>query len=311
MDGQDSDLGPDQRLAALAARQFGVFDLVDARACGFGSGAIDRRVANGRWLRLHRSVYALGHAQLTVEGRRFAAVRACGRRAVLSHRSAAATWGLVAPGGSIHVTIPDDVRRSPPSPICVHTSAALGPDAVTRIGPLPVTTVARTLVDLAPSLTPRRLEDAVNQAELLGLYDGWALHAMLDAHPTRAGVAALRALLADLRGVGAPRTRSELERAFLELCDTYNLPTPAANARVHGVEVDFFWPEANLVVETDGWMYHRMPGRREADAAKRLALEAAGLRVIVLTWRQVVDKPAATAAALRAVLTEVPPHPGR
>jgi len=220
MDAQDTTFTPDRRLAELAAGQFGVFDLEDARACGFTRGAIAHRVRTKRWLRQYASVYAPGHDRLTIEGR----------------------W-LAAPDGG--------PRRLPP-PIRGHRSSLFDERHATTLGPLPLTTVARTLVDLA---------------------DG-----------------------------GAARARSALEVRFLALCDAYGLPRPVANATIAGREVDFHWPGTRLVVETDGWAPHRMPGRREADAAKRLALEAAGFHVVVVTWTQVTHETAATAAALLAVL---------
>jgi hypothetical protein len=290
----------ERRLAALAARQFGVFDLRDARECGLQRGTIGRRVASGRWVRLYRGVYALGHDRLTQEGRWLAACRACGRDAVLSHRSAAAAWGLMAAGRArIDVTVPRSSLPRGHDGVRAHRSRIV---EATRLGPIPLTTVALTLLDLAPSMTPRALEELISQADLLRIYDGRAVRATLDAHSRRPGAPKLRALLDRLHGSGAARVRSKLETRFLELCDAHGLPAPQANTIINGHEVDFHWPGTRIVVETDGWQHHRMPLRREADHGKRLELEAAGYRVIPLTWRQVTETPGPTAARLRCIL---------
>jgi very-short-patch-repair endonuclease len=304
MGASDSDLSPDMRLAALAAAQFGVFDRADAAACGLGRGAMARRIERGRWVRLHAGVYALGHAQLRIEGRWLAAVRACGAGAVLSHGDAAAAWDLVVVAGTrVAVTIPPQARRNPdPRRIRVRARALVSGIDTTTLGPIAITTVGRTLLDLAEDLTERRLEAAISEADLRGVYDGREVRAVLAAHPTRRGSAKLNGILAELAGVGVPRTRSEMEIRLRELCDACHLPQPAVNAVVDGKEVDAYWPAADLIVETDGWAFHRMPGRREADAAKRLALEAAGHRVVVLTWAQITGRPRATADALRRLL---------
>jgi len=294
----------DRQLAALAAGQFGVFSRDQAVCLGFHRGHIAHRIDTRRWLRLHRTVYALGHAELRHEGRWLAAVLACGPDAVLSHRSAAAAWGLQAPGAArIDVSTTRRTGRAAPSGVRLHRLRSLDPDDRTRLGPIPITTIGRTLLDLAPTSSPRALEELINQADLLRRYDGRAVRALLDAHPHRAGSPKLRTLVDRLEDDGgAARTRSELEVRFLQLCDDHGLPRPQINATVAGREVDFFWPACGVVIETDGWAHHRMPGRREADAAKRLALEAAGLRVVPITWAQVADDSARTATALRAVL---------
>jgi hypothetical protein len=304
MDASHSDLSPDHRLAALAAKQFGVFDLTDAAGCGFGRGAIASRIKARRWLRVHPRVYALGHAQLTIEGHRPAAIRACGPGAVLSHEDAAAAWGMrPSTGTRFEVTVPGGARRQPDRRnIRVHSSTVLDAGHRTRLGPIPITTVARTLIDIAPRLTLRTLEDAISQADLRGRFDGHEVRAILAAHPTRAGAPLLRTVLDGLEGVGVPRTRSEMEIRFREFCDANGLPQPAVNAIVDGDEVDFRWPGTNVIVETDSWSYHRMPRRREFDATKRLGLEAAGYRVLALTWAQIAARPGPTAAALRQVL---------
>lgn len=293
----------DSTLAELAAAQFGVFDLADARRCGFGRRAVARRLESRRWIRLYRGVYALGHAQLRLEGRWLAAVRACGPGAVLSHHNAATAWDLRPPRCTrIHVTVPFGVRRNPGRQVKVHETRALPPSEVTAIGPIPVTTVARTLLDLAPELEPRHLEAVISEADLRQIYDGRAVHAVLAAHPNRAGARVLRATLDRLAGAGVPRTRSEMEIRMRAFCDAYGLPQPAVNAVIDGAEVDFYWPGTAVIVETDSWRHHRMPGAREADAVKRLELGAAGYHVLSLTWDQITGHPRRTAAALRRVL---------
>jgi very-short-patch-repair endonuclease len=203
--------------------------------------------------------------------------------------------------GSVEVTIPRSSLPQGLDGVRVHRSIRV---EVATAGTLPVTTIGRTLLDLAPTFSLRALEGLINQAELLRLYDGCKIGALLAAHPQRPGAPKLRSLLARLRDVGTQRARSKLEVRFLELCDAHDLPSPRANVVINGHEVDFHWRGTRLIVETDSYKHHRMPADREADAAKRLELEGAGYRVIPLTWRQVTETPAATAASLRRLLAQ-------
>jgi putative AbiEi antitoxin of type IV toxin-antitoxin system/uncharacterized protein DUF559 len=293
----------DAAIAALAARQHGVVSAAQLYALGLGRGAIAWRVRIGRLHRVHHGVYAVGHPRLTVRGRYWAAVLACGGAdaAVLSHRSAAALWELLpAPSGKVDVT---SLRRSTSNvALRVHRGTTLRPDDVARQDDgLPVTSVARTLIDLADVLTPQRLRRACHQAEILRLLDAAVLEQTLTRHPGRR-TTGLRTILADLATTGPHVTRSELEERFLSLITQFGLPQPLVNQTVHGYEVDFLWPGQRLIAEVDGAATHLTPTAFERDRRRDAALQVAGFRVVRFTWRQIIEEPSAVAATVRALL---------
>jgi hypothetical protein len=251
----------DRDVALLAAAQHGVVAYRQLRECGLRRQAIAYRAARGRLIELYPAVYALGHAQLRREGRRLAAVLHGGGDAVLSHTDAAAHWGLMATEGiRIHVTTPRRSGREPAGSVHLHRVGTLGRDEVTTHDGVPVTTVARTIVDLAATKRPRVLEDVIAQADRLQLFDLVELRRVIDAHPRQRGRRALLTLLDDLAGAAPAHLRSPAERALLEVCDEAGIPAPLANVWVAGFEVDFVWPQAWLIVEVDGFSYHSMPG---------------------------------------------------
>jgi Protein of unknown function (DUF559) len=292
----------DREIERLATWQHGVIARPQLLAAGLGRGAIDKRVQKRRLVAVHPGVYALGHAALRREGWWMAAALAYGGRAVLSHHTAAAAWELRPSRSRIDVSLVTADGRRSKAGTRLHRVRSLPDDERARLGPLPVTSLARTLLDLAPLLTVHHVEQAIHRAGVHGSFDLVAVRQVLDRHRGKAGAPRLAALLARLHGAAAELTRSELEIAFLALCDRYALPRPVANARIHGFEVDFHWPGTRLIVETDG-RHHAMPAQRERDHDKRLILEAAGWRVIGLTFTQVTADAARTAARLRAVLT--------
>jgi Transcriptional regulator, AbiEi antitoxin len=255
--------GPrDGVIASLAARQHGVVGRSQLAQLGFGSGAIHHRVAVGRLHRLHSAVYAVGHTRLTDRGRWMAAVLACGSGALLSHQSAGALWGLRPTSRtSIDVTAPGRTRALS-SGISVHRVRHRHPDDWCVRDRIPVTSVARTLLDLAESVSPTQLRRAFEDADRLELIDMRAIEQLLDRSRGRRGLKPLAALLATHRGP-APPIRSELERLFLDLCHRADLPPPTVNAHVEGLEVDALWPEQRLIVELDGYAFHhdRAPSR--------------------------------------------------
>lgn len=163
---------------------------------------------------------------------------------------------------------------------------------------IPVTSPARTLLDLAVTVSPKRLERAVNEADVLDLIDPDSLGAYVEGRSGVPGAPALRALL-------DPQTfrltRSGLERAFLPLCRRTGLPVPQTRAVVNGFEVDFFWPDLGLVVETDGGRYHRTQGQQTRDRRRDQAHAAAGLTALRFTDWQVVREPDAVARTLREI----------
>lgn len=218
-----------------------------------------------------------------------AAVLACGDRAVLSHASAAAAWDLLSVGsGLVHVTVPGDSGRARRSGVRVHRSRTLTPAQTTVHRGIPITTRERTIIDLARRLKGRPLEQLLNRAEP---------HADFDTL-RRVRSPSLQAVLS---GYTVSVTRSELENAFLTLCDDHGLPRPDTNAHIEGIEVDFVWRDARLIVEVDGYAYHRSPSAFERDRERDAILTTSGWRVLRFTHAQVTGRPEWVAAvALRA-----------
>ena len=287
----------DHELARLADRQEGVFALWQLpRSAAPG---VRERARGQRLTRMHAGVYTYGHRRLTVDGHRMAAVLACGPTAVLSHASAAAAWELLATGQlRIDVTVPGTSRRSARR-IRVHRTRDLPADEITKLHGVPITTVTRTLCDLAGVLPRRRLLKAVEQAERNGTLNLPALSAAIEAQPTRRGTAALRAILAEY--APAPRSRSDLERDFLFLVADAGLPPPLLNQRVADYEVDIFWPQWRLVVELDSRSYHSDPGAFERDPVRDARLQQARCRVLRVTWKRATHQASAVVADIRAL----------
>jgi hypothetical protein len=298
---------PDQALAALAERQKGVVSHVQALACGLSEKQIRVRLARGSLHRVHRGVYAVGHRALTRDARWLAATMACGEGAVLSHVTAAFVWGLRrGHAGLIDVTVARGGRRAPAG-VRLHRVGTLGAEDRTRSDALPVTTVARTLFDLATVLPQRALERALEEAEARHL-DTTRLPTLLAAHPHKHGAPKLRAALEMHGDGGATLTKSDLEEMFLTLCDDHGLPRPSVNTIVCGYEVDCCWPEAGLVVELDSRRHHMATAAFERDRVRDARLAAQGWRTVRVTYRRMTWDAAGAARDVRAVLTERDPR---
>jgi very-short-patch-repair endonuclease len=186
-------------------------------------------------------------------------------------------------------------EKNSPGAVIVHRSP-LPPDHVTVRQGIPITTVARTLVDLADCCSRRELERLIDEAIFLG----WSLSSLQPLRGRR-GVGQLSDVLAE-HIAGSTRTRSELEERLLALCRSYRLPQPLVNHTVEGYECDFVWPAARLIVETDGWAAHGRRATREKDLARDAELATAGWRVIRLTWRRLAREPEAVVAQLARLL---------
>lgn len=293
--------GLDERIARIAGRQHGVVARRQMLAAGISTSAIRHRVASKRLHPVYPRVYAVGHPLLLPRARYMAAVLACGRGAVVSHRDAAALLGLLSTGsGLVEVTTPHLGMRRRPG-IAVRRTRSLPDDETTTSEGIPCTTVARTLVDIAGCEPPRRLRRALEQSLVLGLFDLRPMRVALERARGRRGTGTLRRLLEEISGE-PPFTRSELERRFLELVRKAGLPLPVVNSFVVGHQVDFHWPPWRLVVETDGRAFHGHALAFHEDRRRDLELELAGWRVVRVTWRQVVTEPRRLAMLLRARL---------
>jgi very-short-patch-repair endonuclease len=275
-------------LTQLASRQYGVVSRAQLSALGRERGWIQRAVAGGRLLRLHRGVYALGHSAPRDETTWLAAVLACGTGAVLSHTSAGALWY----GGRWRipeVTVPHHRRVRG---VVTHQGRLTRADRVLRMG-IPVTSPARTLADLAHSLDDEALERVVREAQFRGLF---SVRAIQDALTRRPSVV-LRDLLDDLNP-----TQSRLEDAFLRLCRRHRIPKPRAQVRDGRRRPDFVWPDARLVVEVDSWQAHSTPHAFQADRTLSNAVQLAGWTILRFTYRDVTRRPELVAAQVRQAL---------
>jgi len=290
-------LPPDARVAWVAARQHGVIDHEQLARVGITRWGTQRRVAAGWLHRQHLGVFAVGHPALTDRGRFAAAVLAGGRGAVLSHRSAGALWGLMPEAATMDVTVPGR-RRPGPEGVSVH-AGRLRPQDVTRIDGIPVTSLARTLLDLAEVLT---LEEVVACIDRTGnrLRPG-LIPSMMSQHRGRHGLKPLKEALLITRPHEV-LTRSELERRALALIERAALPAPGVNVRIHGYEVDLLWRAQRLIVELDGRRWHDNPAARERDTRRDANLVCRGFGVMRLTWRQVVNDPEWVTSRLRRAL---------
>ena len=247
---------------------------------GLSRRAIARRVQAGRLHRVHRGVYAVGHPRLTLRGVWMAATLACGPGAVLSHVSAAVLWGLLDDNRS-RTDVTAGRERHQRRGLVVHRARhLLDEDRATRDG-IPVTSVARTLLDVAQT-APRRLERAFEAAERARLLDMRAMESVLARSHGHRGLKRLAPLVAQQRGP-APEIRSHFERRFLRAIERQGLPRPLVNATVEGLEVDLCWPEHRLIVELDSAMYHHTRAAFERDRRRDAKLLVAGYRVVRVT----------------------------
>lgn len=292
----------DRRIAALATRQRGLVGRTQLLALGLGASGIDDWVSRGRLHGIHRGVYAVGHRAMPRDAAALAAVMSCGPGAVLSHRSAAELWDLRRSAMTrVEVSTPVTTGRRSRRGILLHRTRTLAREHVTRHDGIPVTTVARTLVDLAEVVSPRVVERAMDQAETVRRFDLIALHAVIEANPRRLGCRRVAAMLAD-HAVGTTLTRSQLEERFLRLCAGAGIPPPVINPRIAGLEVDFLWPDARLVAEADSRRHHATRAAFERDRERDAVLLVAGYLVVRFTERQIVGRPAHVEATLRGLL---------
>jgi very-short-patch-repair endonuclease len=287
------------RISMLARRQHGLVSRAQLAEMGLSASAIDGRVRRGALHLVRRGVYAVGHRALPPRAHLMAAVLACGPGAVVSHASAAALWGIRPSAATrIDVTVAD--RRRGRAGIRVH-HAPLPPEHVTVIDGIPVTTIERTIVDLAAVVRIESLRRAMEAAETARLPDWRIVDELVEAGEGRRGIRALRAIRAE-NSIGVRVTRSELERDFLDLLRRHDLPLPETNVVIEGFEVDCVWREHRLIVELDSRRHHDGTEAFERDRRRDRVLTAARWRVIRLTHRQQCYEHAAVAADLRSLM---------
>jgi predicted transcriptional regulator of viral defense system len=272
----------------LTRRQHGVVTHAQLRELGLSSEAIRHRLRRGRLHRVMRGVYAVGRPQLEARGRWMAAVLACGPRALLSHRSAAALWGIrpEAPD-RVEVVVPADLPRRRPG-IRVYRHRDHEAPGRRSVADIPVTHPIATLVDLAAGIPTGQLEAAINEADHLDLVDPEQLLLGLGSLPLRRGVKRIRALL---EASTTTLTSTELERRFLPLVRSAGLPVPQTQVWLDGHRVDFFWPDLGLVAETDSLRYHRTPFKQANDKRRDNAHAGSGLTTLRFTDGQIRHEP--------------------
>jgi Protein of unknown function (DUF559)/Transcriptional regulator, AbiEi antitoxin len=281
----------------LVRRQHGVVARTDLMALGYTRREIEYRLHSGRLHRVAQGVYAVGRRELTPHGRWMAAVLACGDGAMLSHHSAAELWGIGWEDRWIDVTVRRrcSIKRSG---LCVRSRPSLPGRSLVRRHGIPVTNPVQTLIDLATELRPLRLERSVNEADKLDLVDPEALREALDAYIGMPGVKALRTLL-DRHTFRL--SDSDLEIFFRPLASAAGFALPLSKYRVLGYEVDFWFPDHGLVVETDGLRYHRTPAQQARMVKRDQKHQAAGFRVLRFTHWQIAYEPDDVVAVLRQI----------
>jgi Protein of unknown function (DUF559) len=262
---------------------------------GFGARSIEHRISRGRLHPVARGIYAVGWPHLTQKRRWMVAVLICGDEAALSHRSAAAFWGIgTERGGLVDVSVRRRCELRRPG-IRIRGRPALAATDILSPDGIPVTGPARTLVDMAIELGPVGAERAVNDADKRDLIDPEALRLALDQYVGEPGVRPLRNLLDRLT---FHLSDSDLEIFFRPIAAAAKLPPPASKQFVNGFEVDFFWPDLGLVVETDGLRYHRTPSAQARDALRDRTHVIAGMSPLRFTHYEIRYEPRRVRTAL-------------
>ncbi len=287
----------ERAIAKIAGRQDNVIGWEQLLGAGLGRGAIAHRLRAAWMQRMHHGVYLIGPAPPTLMARGRAAAMACGADAVVSHRSAAEMFGLLGEvGGDVDVTV---VGRNPHGRpgIRLHRVQALPRHEVTKMRGIPMTTVARTIADLAATEPRNEVEHAFQEALYRKIVTDKAVAAIIRREPRRRGAPLIRAVLDDPR-----MTRSEKERALLRLIEQAQLPRPLTNVNVHGYLADAYWPGEGLIVEFDGWDAHGHRLAFESNRKRDQVLLAHGIRSMRVTGRHLKDEPLGLTARIAQAL---------
>ena len=299
----------DAAIAVIAARQHGVIGRRQLLGIGVTRRAIERRLEAGRLHRLHRGVYAVGHRNVSREGRYLAALLYAGEGAVLSHHSAADVWELRA-SKEREIDVIAPAHRRGDASVTVHAHA-IDPSEITTRHRIRVTKPLRTLLDLAEcaaarELPERDLERAIRQAVYRRLTTTTLLAEAVRNRTGQRGTKALRKALVHL-GEAPGITRSDLEEDFLAFLRKHRLPLPELNVEIEidgrQIEADCVWRNKRVIVELDGRDAHDSTPAFESDRARDSALVAAGWRVVRVTSRRMRIDGRALARQLRAILS--------
>lgn len=277
-------------------RQSGFITRRQLLALGVTAKTVDGRLRSGRYVAVYNGVYSEGVPRLDPIGRATAAVLACGPEAVLSHGSAAWLWDLDGrwDGG---LEVATRVLRTRAG-ITVHRCLSVERRDITRHWGIPVTTPARTALDVAPRLSPKQLTRLVNDGRLSRRLGIAALEDVLERNPRHPGARLLRPFVED---PGNP-TRSDFEDEFRAFTRAYGLPNPEINVTVNGFEVDAFFREHNVIVECDGWETHREQSSFESDRDRDAEQLRYGLRTVRVTKDRIRARPEREATRLLEIL---------
>jgi very-short-patch-repair endonuclease len=277
----------DQPLAALAGRQHGLVTAGQLVALGLSRNGIRERVRRGALHRHHRGVYSVGHAALAREGEMFAAVLAAREGAALGHDSVAELFELMrGRSPELHVVVPK--RRTVPG-VRVHRTTLHPLDVIVYRG-IPMTNVARTLVDLSETWTADELTYAIGEAAFHKRFNLEATRRAMDRANGRHRLHVLEEAIAEYLD-GSKGAKSRKESAFLELLKAAGIVKPRVNVVIEGEEVDAHWPDRRLIVEVDG-AGHRRPNVKRNDARRDRLLAAAGWRVLRIDAEKIEAEPA-------------------
>jgi predicted transcriptional regulator of viral defense system len=285
----------------MAKKQHGVVSIRQLEGpLGFSQRSVARSVASGRLHRVHRGVYAVGHADLSRRGECLAAVLAVGPGALLSYYSAGWLWGLW-PGSPAPFEVTAFVPRHHPAPkgLKRHRARNLAEEDRAIVDGIPITSVARTLLDLAWKLRSDQLARVLSRAEELRLLDLEAIHSVIERNRGHHGAKRLRYAL-DIYEP-AIYTRSEFERRFVDHLVASGLPRPATGWNELGYELDVYWPELSFGIELDTWETHGTHDAFERDHDRDLDFALGGvetIRISELQFRREPDRIAANVAGL-------------
>jgi very-short-patch-repair endonuclease len=283
-------------LAALATKSHGVVTRRELFGAGVTANQIKARLRAGGLIPLHPGVYRVGHNSPSIEARYLAAVRACGEEALLAGRAAANLFGLIR-GGAPPPEVVARGQRRPPG-VLVRRCAWINPREATTWRGIPITTIARTLVDLAAVLAEEELARAFHEAVVKHRTTPAQVDAVLSRRHNWPGARQLRrAIWGEV-----PVTLSRLERRFLARLRAASLPVPDTNSRVDGRYVDCRWPAQRLTVELDSYQYHGTRHAWEQDREREREARARGDQFRRYTWRDVAEDPEPMLADLRTLL---------
>lgn len=283
----------------IATRQHGVVSRRQLVELGISEDSIDRQLVTGRLALIHRGVYAVGHTARALHTREMAALLACGiDRSTLSHTSAARVWRMLPPDTrdkGVDISVWNGQPRY--KGIRIHRPLDLGDSDCRWHGPIRITSPIRTLLDIARSRQASCLDSAVNEALILGVVKDHELERLVLDSPSRRGICLLERQLVD-KGY----TRSAAEEKMRKLIKAHGLPPAIANTHVAGYEVDFLWPGFDVIVEVDGFKFHRTRLKSDRDTLKTGSLQDAGYTVIRVNWTLISESPDKVAGWIRSAI---------